>query len=170
MKTVKTIKTNIKFYQGLNGEMNRLYGFVTKTKGSWKGCRADEAMKKIVFVDRAIAKDIVPNLLYHCTLFPTRSNSTFLAKHARLMKFPAKIESISNKGVYRINVKFGNKVLVYDPASTDPMKNDIQKIAGKIKSRQDLQNPWIVAEDFINAACMVKRLCDQRQSRCSADK
>lgn len=58
------IKTNIKFYKGLENVAYRLYGFVTKTNGSWKGCRETESKKKIVFVDPSIAKDIIPNMLY----------------------------------------------------------------------------------------------------------
>lgn len=40
------IKTNIKFYKGLENVADRLYGFVTKTNGSWKGCRETESKKK----------------------------------------------------------------------------------------------------------------------------
>lgn len=69
------IKTNIKFYKGLENVADRLYGFVTKTNGSWKGCRETESKKKIVFVDPSIAKDIIPNMLYSCTLMPMRSET-----------------------------------------------------------------------------------------------
>lgn len=169
MKTIKTIKTHIKFYQGLDGVEDRLYGFVTKVNGSWRGCRENELRKKLVFVDPSIAKDIIPNQLYRCTLIPTRADGAFLAKHAKMMKFPAKISSIKGKGVWAVHVKFGNKTLIYEPASKDRLKNSIQTIAENIKSRKDLENPWIVAEDFINAACLIKRLYDQRPKECSAE-
>lgn len=42
------IKTNIKFYKGLENVADQLYGFVTKTNGSWKGCRETESKKNRV--------------------------------------------------------------------------------------------------------------------------
>ncbi len=43
------IKTNIKFYKGLDNVADKLYGFVAKSNGSWRGCRETESKKKIVF-------------------------------------------------------------------------------------------------------------------------
>ncbi len=40
------IKTNIKFYKGLDNVADRLYGFVAKSNGSWRGCRETESKKK----------------------------------------------------------------------------------------------------------------------------
>ena len=43
------IKTNIKFYKGLDNVEDRLYGFVTKSNGSWRGCRDTKKKKEDSF-------------------------------------------------------------------------------------------------------------------------
>lgn len=155
------IKTNIKFYKGLNNVQDRLYGFVTKSNGSWRGCREDVVKKKIVFVDPAIAADIVPNVLYSCSLLPMRNEEGFIAKSASIIRFAALISTTCRKNIFMVKVKFGNKVIIYDPSSKEHRKRDIKTIADGIRSRVDLENAHGVAEDFISSACIVKRLYDQ---------
>ena len=154
------IKTNIKFYKGLDNIAGRTYGFVTKVKGSWKGCRETERKKKIVFVDTSIENTIVPNMLYKCTLIPMRTEDGFIAKTAVLVQFPGTISTVC-RNVFIVLVKFGNKVIIYDPSSKDKRKRDIKMIADNLRNRLDLENGPRVAEDFIDNACMIKRLYDQ---------
>ncbi|MCM1296168.1 MAG: hypothetical protein NC311_11560 [Muribaculaceae bacterium] len=161
----KLIKTIIKFYKGLDNMEDRLYGFVTKDNGSWKGCRETESKKKIVFVDAAFQDEIIPNALYKCTLVPMTTKEGFIAKTATLIRFPATMVTKCNGRTFSIEIKFGNKTLVYDPDSTDPRKRDIQGIAANIRGRNDMENPAEVAEEFISSACMVKRLYDQHNAR-----
>lgn len=155
------IKTNIKFKKGLDNMAGRIYGFVTKINGSWRGCREEDDKKKIVFVDEAIAKDIIPNALYSCSLIPMRNDQGFIAKTATLLKFEALMKTICRKGVFVVSVKFGNKLYVYDPSSDEPRKKDIQGIANILRNRVDLEDSFAVAEEFINAACMVKHMYEQ---------
>lgn len=157
------IKTNIKFYKGLENVADRLYGFVTKTNGSWKGCRETESKKKIVFVDPSIAKDIIPNMLYSCTLMPMRSETGFIAKSATILRFPATIKTICRKNVFVVRITFGNKEIIYDPSSKEKRKNDIQVIAQLLRGRNDLENAIATAEDFIDNAFMVRKLYEQSQ-------
>lgn len=157
------IKTNIKFYRGLNNIEDRLYGFVTKKDGSWRGCRVDEPKKRIVFVDRDIAKDIVPNILYKCNLIPMHSKEGFIAKTAKLLQFPATIAMTCNDNIYRIHVRFGNKDIIYDPSSKDQQRNDIQAIANNLRKRLDLENAQRVAEDFIDNACVIKGMYEKER-------
>lgn len=157
------IKTNIKFYKGLNNMQDRLYGFVTKSNGSWKGCREGVVKKKIVFVDPAIATDITPNVLYSCSLIPMRNDEGFIVKSASVIKFTGLITSTCRKNVFFVKVRFGNKEIIYDPSSKENRKRDIQAIASHLRSRVDLENAHDVAEDFISSACIVKRLYDQHQ-------
>lgn len=157
------IKTNIKFYKGLENVADRLYGFVTKTNGSWKGCRETESKKKIVFVDPSIAKDIIPNMLYSCTLMPMRSETGFIAKSATILRFLATIKTICRKNVFVVRITFGNKEIIYDPSSKEKRKNDIQVIAQLLRGRNDLENAIATAEDFIDNAFMVRRLYEQSQ-------
>lgn len=155
------IKTNIKFYKGLDNVAERIYGFVTKVNGSWRGCREEDSKKKIVFVDDAIVKDIIPNVLYSCSLVPMRNDNGFIVKSATMMRFEAMIRTSCRKDSFVVSVKFGNKLYIYDPASRDKQKNDIKKIADILRNRVDLVEAHNVAEEFINQACMVKHMYQQ---------
>lgn len=157
----KKIKTNIKFYKGLDNVKDRVYGFVTKSNGSWKGCRETEPKKKIVFVDAALAPTIIPNMLYHCSLTPMRECEGFIAKSATPIQFPASIVVTANKRTHMIKVIFGNKTIIYEPGSKEKRKRDIQAIADNLRNRFDLENAQAVATDFTNNACMLKRMYDQ---------
>ncbi len=157
----KIIKTNIKFLQGLNGDPNKLYGFITKVKGSWRGCREDIEKKKLVFPDKKIAGNIIPNALYKCTLIPMKQEQGFIAKTAKIIKFRASVVTICNDDQYQVEVRFGNRRIIYNPESTDQSRNDIQTIANHLRGRQDLENSYLVAEDFIDSAFMVKHIFNQ---------
>lgn len=158
------IVTNIKFYKGLDNVADKLYGFVTKVDGSWRGCRDTEKTKKIVFVDSAVAGNILPNVLYSCSLIPMTSGNGFIAKSATVVKFAAKIITTTKNDVFMIKVVFGNKTIVYDPSSHETRRNSIQLIADMLRSRLDLKNAPEVAEDFITSASAVKRLYLQSQN------
>lgn len=155
------IKTIIKFYKGLDNVEDRLYGFVTKSEGSWRGCRESEPKKKIVFVDRSASDNIVPGLLYKCSLKPMRSKHGFIVIAATPIQFPATLITVSRKGVFMVKIKFGNKTIIYDPSSKERRRRDIQKIADNLRNRLDLENPRETAEDFVSSACIIKRLYKQ---------
>lgn len=157
----KLIKTIIKFYKGLDNVEEKLYGFVTKSDGSWRGCRESEPKKKIVFVDYSASDNIIPGLLYKCSLKPMRSRHGFIAVTASPIKFPATLISVYRKGVYMVKIKFGNKTIIYDPSSKERRKRDIQKIADNLRNRLDLEDPRGIAEDFVSSACIVKHLYEQ---------
>lgn len=156
---MQRIKTNIKFSKGLNNIESQFYGFVTKQNGSWRGCRADDGCKKkIVIVDEEAAKDMLPNTLYRCSLIPMRNENGFIAKTATAIRFKVTIHSVSRGSKFYVLVCFGNKEIIYDPASKDKRKNNIQTIANGLRKRVDLENPNATAEDFIDAACLIQRL------------
>ncbi|MCM1140206.1 MAG: hypothetical protein NC453_16695 [Muribaculum sp.] len=157
------IKTNIKFKKGLDSSDGRVYGFVTKIKGSWRGCHEEAEKKKIVFVDTTMAKDIIPDALYCCSLVRMRNDQGFIVKTAKLLKFEATMKTICNKNTFMVSVKFGNKLFIYDPSSSEQRKKDIQGIANLLRSRVDLVDPFGVANEFVNAACMVKHLYEQSE-------
>lgn len=163
-----TIRTGIKFKRGENGSRNegRLYGFVTKENGSWKGCREeDERPKKIVFPHSDYENTIVEGMLYWVTLYPICNNKCFVATLVTLAKFDAKIETIARKGIFLVYVKFGNKKITYNPLSDEPKMKDIKGIADYLRGRIDLNNAQQVAEDFLDAACVVKSLLT-KEKRC----
>lgn len=162
-KPKQIIKTNIKFYTDLDNEKGRLYGFITKTNGSWRGCRETEQKKKIVFVDPSIKDKIMPNALYSCSLIPMNNDNGFIAMTAKLIQFKASVitNCKDDSDIFNVLVKFGNKVIIYDPSSKEPRKKNIAKIAENLRKRLDLENGHAVAEDFINNACIVQRLYKQ---------
>lgn len=158
---MKTIKTNIKFSKGLNNVENKLYGFVTRVNGSWRGCRSDEPKKKIVFVEESVADSIIPNSLYNVTLKPMNNGDGFIAISVREVKFPAQITTTVKDSEFQVKVSFGNANLIYNPFSSFEREKNIVAIANLIRCRKDLLNPLKVAEDFINEACIVSRLAKQ---------
>ena len=156
------IKTNIKFNKGLNGVESRIYGLVTKQNGSWRGCReTDDCKKKIVFVDPDAAKGIIPNVLYSCSLIPMNNNDGFIAKTAEIVKFQANIHTTARNNIFQVSVKFGNKVIIYNPNSKERRQRDIKAIAESLRKRVDLLDANQTAEDFLDSACIVKRLYNQ---------
>lgn len=160
-KMTQRIKTNIKFYKGLDNVEDKLYGFVTKSNGSWRGCREDENKKKIVLVDSSIAQTIVPNVLYSCSLIPMRKDEGFIVKSASLIKFKGIISTTCRNNIFLVSIKFGNKIIIYNPASKERRKRDIKTVADNLRNRVDLENAQEVAEEFISTACLIKRLYEQ---------
>ena len=80
---VKRIKTYLKFSKSeVNGSP---VGYVTKNKGSWKGCRdTDRCRKKIVLVDKILSKRILADTLYQVTLVPMIEHDGFVAVSAEI--------------------------------------------------------------------------------------
>lgn len=162
----RQIKTIIKFKKGEGGINNgKVYGFVTKQNGHWKGCRdTDECKKKIVFVDPRAYDDILINTPYNATLIPMRSEQGFIATAISPVQFEGKIITKVNRGEFKVLCKFGMKTIVYDPTSEDPKFNRINDIANVIRHRQDLKDAAMVAEDFIDSACIVKSMYNRQCS------
>lgn len=154
------IRTIIKFMRGAEGiNGGKIFGFVTKEGGSWKGCRKDDSCKKkIVLVDPSVEPTICENMPYNTLIIPMASNQGFIAISAKPIKFTAKIVTEVRKGVFRVIVKFGMKTIEYNPSSPLPQYTNITKIAERIRMRKDLEDAMQVAEDFINSACIVRDL------------
>lgn len=154
MAITKRLKTNIKFKK--NAQTGQFFGFVTKQGSSWRGCDEDSDCKKqVVFVDREASKGMTDNALYHATLIPMREKGGFIAISVTLIKFKAKIETFVDDGNYRVEIKFGNRCLTYEPGSRDKRMNDIKTVANKLRNRVDLQDTERVINDFLEAATIV---------------
>lgn len=159
----QVIRTNIKFKKNDKG---RLYGFVTKVKdGSWRGVREeDSSKKKIVFVDEMAETYMQPNVLYHCLLVPMNEKNGFIAMNAKAVKFTAKITTFTTD-YYHVEIKFGNKTIVYDPASSLLINNNMQRIADMLRKRNDLVCPMMIADEFLDAATIVNELYKRDKSK-----
>lgn len=153
----KVIRTNIKFKKN---EQGHLYGFVTKVKGSWRGVHEEdkEVKKKIVLVDPMAETDIVPDRLYHCSLVPMECDNGFVVMNAKVVTFHAKIDTFASGDDYHVDVKFGHKIITYDPSSQLHIKNNMQSIADMLRKRWDLVKPMEVADNFLDAATIVLTL------------
>lgn len=165
------IKTNIKFFEQPDGKSPRLCGLVTKVDHSWRGCREnDECKKMIVIPDVEIEKELVPNVLYSCSLIPMTKGKGFVAISATMVQFKARIDTHVNPktDTFKVTVSWGNKRLVYDPSHPKEVFSTPGLIAEMIKKRLDMKKPLETAEDFINAAVVVKRMYEiQLESQCS---
>ena len=158
------IKTIIKFQRGTEGiNKGKIFGFVTKQNGHWRGCRStDECKKKIVLIGPKVPKQLLMNTPYNVTLEPMFSENGFIAISATPIKFDGKIITKVNKGEFKVICKFGMKTIMYDPTSNNKKHTCINDIANIIRHRVDLP-PQQVAEDFVDSACLVKSM----YNRCS---
>lgn len=158
------IKTNIKFKENERGIFQ---GFVTKNKcGSWRGCREDDSVsKKIVLLDpRQVTIPIKENTLYQCSLIPMRNDGGYIVIYAKQVQFVARTETIAHNNVYRVIVKFGNKVVIYDPTSKLERQNNIQAIANFLRNREDLRYANAVAEEFLDCACLLQSIYNKNKN------
>ena len=147
---VKKFTVNLKFCRDVNGKM---MGFVTRYNGSWHGCRAEESKpKKIVLLDIGLVDVVMPGVLYRVKLIPMRDNCGFVAIHATPIQFDAKIETVFNGAIPHIEVRFGNKTIVYYPISNNPKYSDIDGISNHLLHRLDIRNVYEVTQEFLVTA------------------
>lgn len=147
-----TVFTMLKFE--LSEKDNKTYiGFVsqdTKT-GEYYGRRAnDKYPKKICIVDAALNFMIIPGVLYRCTLVPMKEKKGFIVIEATPYQFKATIKtSYIPRCLYQIEVKFGQKTLIFDPK--DGRKESVRTVSGFVKElskRLDIENISDVIRDF----------------------
>ena len=152
--TSKKFTVNLKFQRSENG---RIAGFVTRYSGSWHGCRADEEKpKQIVLLDIKLANIIMPGVLYKAKLIPMRDNAGFVAISASPIQFDATVSTVFNDNKPRVELKFGNKTIIYSPLSNSPKYSDIDSISNHLLHRLDIRNVYEVTQNFIMAASSLK--------------
>jgi len=149
------IRTLVKFTY--DGENKRHIAFITKSKKSWIGCReGQKKKKKIVVPNKQLVNLIQDNVLYKAELIPMVSNNGFIAIDLEVAKFPATIETTIRPDRYKVEVKFGNKVIIYDPQKgRQESRKLLPKVMELLKSRIDIEDKESVIEEFYNAANMV---------------
>lgn len=156
----KRIKTKLKF---MKSEGTGAYiGFVSQNlkTGQYVGVRQDsEYPKKICIVDKMLACQIVPNILYDVTLIPMKEKNGYIAIEISPVSFEAKMETTYvPKAIYKIEIKFGNKTILFDPV--DGKKDSVRTVSGVreiLEKRMDIQNIQQVVEDFLEAAKLLMR-------------
>ncbi len=134
-----------------------LIGFVSQNPktGRIKGVREDsEFPKQVCIVDQAIAPEIIVGALYQVAIVPMYKKKGFIVIEAAPYQFKADISTCYvPKAVDVVQVKFGNKTIVFDPK--DGNKASTRTIAGVkalLERRIDVQNITQVADDVLEAA------------------
>lgn len=152
----KRIKTYLKFQRSERDKVS-LVAYVQKENGSWKGCHeSDKCKKKVVLADSQIAQTLLENVLYNATLIPMKERMGFVAISAEPVKFPATIETfIDDDGRYAVDVRFGHKLITYEPDSKLENRRSISGIIETLERRIDIKHPEQVIADFKEAAEIV---------------
>lgn len=151
----KKIYTKLKF---VKSDMTGAYvSFVSQNPktGRISGVRQDSKFpKKICILDKKLACEVLPNVLYDVTLIPMTEKNGYVAIEMTPVEFKATIETTYvPKAVYIVEVKFGNKVIRFDPL--DGRKDTIRTIEGcrsVLEKRFDIKDLAQVLEDFTECA------------------
>ena len=150
-----TVFTKLKF---VKSERTGLpIGFVSQNPVNKRinGVREDsEYPKSVCIADVKIASEIICEMLYNVAIVPMRSKNGYIAIEAEPYQFKATIEtSYVKKGCYVVEVKFGNRVIRFDPK--DGKKDSVRTLSGckaLLEKRMDIANLAEVVEQFTVAA------------------
>jgi hypothetical protein len=151
----RKIYTKLKFVR--SDETGAYIGFVSQQPKTSRivGVRQDsEYPKKICIIDRELSNLIIPNILYDVTLIAMKEKNGYIVVEATPVAFKAVIETTYIKtAIYKIEIKFGNKTILFDPVNAK--KDSVRTIAGVkkiLEKRMDIQNLQQVIDDFLEAA------------------
>ncbi len=148
----KKIKTYLKF-QRSERDKTSFVAYVRKENGSWKGCHeSDSCKKKIVLADSQVAQTLLENALYSTTLVPMKECMGFVAISAEPVRFTATVETFIDSERYEVEVRFGHKLITYDPSSSLENRRSISGIVRTLEHRIDIRRPEQVIADFREAA------------------
>ena len=150
------IKTKLKFFKSDRSESWVGFVSINTKNGRVKGVREDASgPKKVCIVTHELAPFIEPNILYDVEMIPMKNKyAGYIVVVAEPHAFEARIETtIVKNAVYEVTVKFGNKVVIFDPK--DGKQDSVRNIDGVVKvleSRKDIKNQLQVIEDFVKSA------------------
>lgn len=112
----KTVSTKIKFERSHTGA---LAGYISRNNSDGRilGVRRDSPYpKKICLLDPSLANYVMEDVLYDVKMIPMHTKKGYIVVEATPTLFPARIEvTYVPKAIYRIEVKFGNQTILYDP-------------------------------------------------------
>ena len=160
MSQKELIRTKIKFSESKKDGAT-LVGYVTQNEnGKFRGCReTDPVKKKVVIPDVVIAEGMMPNVLYDCRLKPMNSGAGFIAVEAEICKFQAVIDTQVSNNRFKVEVRFGGKVVIYDPQlGVDSSRKTVEGALAALEDRVDIQDKDRVISAFLSSANMVHAL------------
>ncbi len=156
---MQKIKTKLKFVK--SERSGAWVGFVSKNpkNGRIFGVREDDKrLKQVCVASYECTPFIEAGVLYDVEMVPMKAaNSGFVVVSASPHAFEAKVESTIIKNVvYKVEVKFGNKTILYDPkdGNHDSVRC-LEKCADVLRVRKDIKDLIIVLDDFYRAAQIV---------------
>lgn len=151
----KRVHTKLKFIK--SDQTGAYVSFVSQNPKTGRICgvRQDsEYPKKICILDKKLMCDVLLNVLYDATLIPMSEKNGYVVIEVTPVQFKATIEvTYVPKAIYVVEVKFGNKVIRFDPK--DGRKDSIRSIEGCksiLEKRVDIKDITQVVEDFVDAA------------------
>lgn len=154
-KKVEKISTKLKFVK--SDKTDAYIGFVSQNPktGRYCGVRQDSPYpKKVCVLDKKLTCEILTNVLYDVELIPMHERNGYVVISATPCEFKATIEtSYIPKIQYRIDVKFGNKCITFDPM--DGTKDSVKKLSAcraVLEKRVDIKDLVQVVDDFDAAA------------------
>ena len=153
------IKTKLKFVK--SERSGAWVGFASQNpkNGRIFGVREDdERLKKVCVASYECSSVIEAGVLYDVEMVPMKNaNAGYVVLSAVPHAFEAKIEAtIVKNAIYKVEVKFGNKTILYDPkeGKHDTVKN-LEECAKVLKARKDIKDLMQVLDDFNHAAQIV---------------
>lgn len=156
---MERLKTKLKFIKSDRSQSWVGFVSINTRNGRIKGVREDEKEhKKVCVVTHELAPIIEPGILYDVEMIPMKkAEAGFIVVKAEPHAFEAKIiVTVVKNAVYTVEVKFGNKVIKYDPL--DGRKDTVRTIEGVtsvLRSRNDIKNLLQVIDDFQKSANIV---------------
>lgn len=149
------VYTKLKFVK--SEESGAPVSFVSQNPKTGRICgvRQDsEYPKKIAIVDKMLANEIMMNVLYDCTLIPMSAKNGYVVIAAEPVQFKAEVvTSYVKNTIYQVEVKFGNKILRFDPwKGHKESVRSFAKCKEVLEKRMDVKDVMQVVEDFEKAA------------------
>lgn len=155
-------KSRVKFAKMSNGD---IVGFVSRNPATnqLKGVREDSSLpKKVCVLSKDLKGSIVPKALYDVELKPMRNGNGYVVISAIRKHFDAQIELyVKPHKVYKVIVRFGNKVIYFDPVNgKSDSSRTLAGVLEELNTRQDIANPDSVISDVIDKAQELLRLME----------
>ena len=149
------VQTKLKFVK--SEKTGAIVSFVSQNPKTGRICgvRQDSQYpKKICILDKKLVSEVLLNVLYDVTMIPMTEKNGYVVIQMTPVEFKATISTTYvKKAIYRVEVKFGNKTIVFDPL--DGKKDTIRTLKGclsVLEKRVDIKDITQVVADFQESA------------------
>ena len=149
------VQTKLKFVK--SEKTGAIVSFVSQNPKTGRICgvRQDSQYpKKICILDKKLVSEVLLNVLYDVTMIPMTEKNGYVVIEMTPVEFKATISTTYvKKAIYRVEVKFGNKTIVFDPL--DGKKDTIRTLKGclsVLEKRVDIKDVTQVVADFQESA------------------